>query len=285
MDERVKGAFDEIHAEDGLKARTRDFVTARMSTDALRRKKAKMRKVLCAAAACLLVVLGISGYQVYFTPTSVISIDINPSLEMEINRFNRVISLVGYTEEGENLAQSLDVLSVNYRQALEEILESDTVTNCMSQDEFLTITVVEWDQAQGEEILAYASQCVQGQNATCYGVNSDEVTDAHSVGLSYGKYRAYLKLQALTDDITPEDVGEMTMKEIRNLVQELEGTAESDQANPNPSKGNGNQTGTGLGTGHGSENGNSAGHGIGNGTGSGNGNGNQYGRGNGKQQK
>ena len=272
MDERIKGAFGEIHAEEALKNRTSRFVRAQMERRTKRNKRNKIAptwKTLSAVVACLLILLGIGGYQVYFTPTSVISIDINPSVEMEINRFDRVISLAGYTEEGETLAQSLDVLSVNYRQALEKILESETVTNCISQDELLTITVVEWDDAQGEDILDYASQCVQGKNAHCCAVAAEEVTEAHSVGLSYGKYREFLKLQTLTDDITPEEVQDMTMKELRNLIQQLEEDQDTEQSVSDDTKGNGSANGSGAGNGSGgaawSETASESGKGAGNG--------------------
>ena len=57
------------------------------------------------------------------------------------------------------------------------------------------------------------------KNAYCYACSPEEVDEAHAAGLSHGKYRAYLELQALAPDITIEEVQGMTMREIQELVQ------------------------------------------------------------------
>lgn len=53
---------------------------------------------------------------------------------------------------------------------------------------------------------------------------------AQEAGLPYGKYRAFLELQALDPTLTPEDVAGMTMKEIRAWIDEL--AAEDAEARP-----------------------------------------------------
>ena len=61
--------------------------------------------------------------------------------------------------------------------------------------------------------------CVAGhQNAYCYSADSKEVAPAHGHGMSCGKYRAFLELQKLCPDITPEEIQNMTMREIRDLT-------------------------------------------------------------------
>ena len=44
---------------------------------------------------------------------------------------------------------------------------------------------------------------------------------AHELGMSCGKYRAFLQLQELDPTITPEQVQNMTMREIRDLLNQL----------------------------------------------------------------
>ena len=142
MDNRMRKAFDQVHASQELKARTRTQVLQAM--EAQRKPARAVWKPVCALAACLLVVvLGLGGYHLYFTPTSVISIDINPSLEVDVNRLGRVIALHGYNEDGEEFAASLDVLHQNYQQAVDEILNSDTIVDCLNEGGFLSVSVVE----------------------------------------------------------------------------------------------------------------------------------------------
>lgn len=77
--------------------------------------------------------------------------------------------------------------------------------------------------------------CVeQHGNSYCYYAHSEEVKEAHSFGLSYGKYRAYLELKEIAPEILPEDVQEMTMKEIREWEAELrnmKGDTETEENN------------------------------------------------------
>ena len=54
----------------------------------------------------------------------------------------------------------------------------------------------------------------------------EDVENAHEAGLSLGKYRVFLEVQALDPDITPEEVQGMTMREIRELIRELSGSGE-----------------------------------------------------------
>ena len=70
--------------------------------------------------------------------------------------------------------------------------------------------------------------CTAGhQNARCHTAQPEELEDAHDLGLSGGKYRAYLELYALDPSITPEQVGSMTMREIRDLLARLESGSEA----------------------------------------------------------
>lgn len=249
LDNRMKEAFDQVHASQELKERTRSQVLQAMEA---RRKPARaVWKPICALAACLLlVVLGLGGYHLYFTPTSVISIDINPSLEVEVNRLGRVIGLHGYNQDGEEFVASLDVLHQNYQQAVDEILNSDTIVDCLNDGGFLSISVVELSGTQGEEISTYVSNCTSGHhNVSCSTISSQEAHEAHHVGLSYGKYEIYAQIAAYDPDFTPEEAKDMTMRELRDLLASLQ------QANPDitpsPAPETGNGCGTGSGHGHG----------------------------------
>ena len=252
MDNRMRKAFDQVHASQELKAHTRRQVL--QSMEAQRKPARAVWKPVCALAACLLVVvLGLGGYHLYFTPTSVISIDINPSLEVDVNRLGRVIALHGYNEDGEEFAASLDVLHQNYQQAVDEILNSDTIVDCLNEGGFLSVSVVELRGNQGEEITTYVSNCTSGHhNVSCSTISSEEAHEAHHVGLSYGKYEIYAQIAAYDLDFTPEEANKMTMRELRELLASLQ--AEHPDIPPPPVDETGSGCGNGSGHGHGNGN-------------------------------
>ena len=225
MNDRIKNAFAQVRAGEELKDKTREFLADKTRGYTGQRRFWPQRMAFCqpivSAALCLLILV-FGGHWFYFTPTAKISIDVNPSLELGINRFDRVVAVEAYNEDGQALAASLDIRFMGYQEAVSRILENEKVAALLSQDEILTITVMESKGLQSTRILSDMESCAAGhQNTYCYSADSREVAPAHDHGMSCGKYRAFLELQKLFPDITPEEIQDMTMREIRDLAEEL----------------------------------------------------------------
>ena len=260
MSDKLRAAFDSVRAGEDLKERTRDFLAR--ETREYGRRPARTARRLVPALVCLalLLAVGLGGWRAFFTPAAVISVDINPSVELTVNRFDRVLRVAGLNPDGAALADTLDVRFLTYTEALDQLLASQMVEECLARDELLSIAVVCDDEARGRRMLAGVEQCAQGhRNTVCSSASHEEVEEAHDVGLSYGKYRAFLALQALDPRITAEDVRGMTMREIRDLTEAL---LAGDQAvSGDPGVGSGSGSGQGAGQGHGNGRGHGRGHG------------------------
>lgn len=220
MNDRMKETFGKIHAEEELKTRTREFILQK--TDNYRRHKKPVYGRLIPVMACLLVLFtGLGGYRLYFTRTSVISIDINPSFELDINRFGRVISVNSYNDDGRELTDTLKIRFMDYNSAIDEILGTESIAMYLDGDEMLSISVAGRSEQESREMLADIETHVPGRHNICCHMNSfDEVDRAHAAGLSFGKYCAFLELQKTNPDITVEDVKGLTMREINDLMDE-----------------------------------------------------------------
>lgn len=311
MKRKIRETFDMIHADEELKNKTREFLAKTTGDyqkspelvpvkagdadlpDAFYTRTRRPGRVsgvfrVIPAVCCMLILMVFGGWQLYFKPVSVISIDINPSLELDVNRFDRVVDVKEYNEDGEKLAESLKILFMNYEDALEEIMDNESVQDYLAQDQVMSIVVAGEDEKKTQTVYSNVEECTQGQeNTHCYHADSEVLEDAHASGLSYGKYMAYLELKELDPDISPGDVQGMTMREIRNRIEELQGNDIGNGAGSGTDSGNGNGSGSGngAGSGTGSGNGNNAGsgNGEGNGTGAGNGSGAGNGNGNGSE--
>ena len=216
MREKIREAFDSVHAEPELKAAARQAVARRAAG---RRRAIRRLGIALAAAACAVV---LAGGRLYATPTVQISIDINPSLELGINRFDRVISVEGWNDDGTSLAQTVDVTHLSYTDAVETILASEPVETLLEENGVVEIGVIGTDTDRCARMLENVRACTrEQQNAHCYQADPDQLAQAHECGLSYGKYRAYLELAALDPAITPEAVQDMTMREIRERIAAL----------------------------------------------------------------
>lgn len=252
MDERMREAFAQVRAEEDLKRRTLDSLAR--ETHGWRhppaRRRARPLLTAAACAACLLLTLG--SLWLYFTPTAYISVDVNPSLELTVNRFDRVIAVEGRNDDGAALAESLHVRFLNYAQALEQVLDSPAIADCLARDETLSITVAGADEARTEAMLAQVSACAAERGtAYCHAADLSTAEAAHDQGLSCGKYRMLLALQALDPSITAEDVREMTMAQLRTWLAELESGAGAASTPQQPQAGYGQGAGQGSGHSHG----------------------------------
>ncbi len=237
MNKKIKAAFNQIHAEKELKENTKAFLAKK--TNGYRSKSFGMRrlftrKAFIPAAVCLLfALLGLGGHRLYFMPVSFISIDINPSVELGINRFDRVISVEGYNDDGKELASSLDVRFLDYSEALQQIFENNYILSCFARDEMMAIVVIQPDNTQEDSMFTAVEACVAGhENTYCYQADYEDAKAAHDAGLTCGKYKACQEIQALAPEMTTEEIQSMTTREIHDLIHSLSGHHTEGEAYP-----------------------------------------------------
>lgn len=246
MDNRIRESFGEIHASRALRQSAMQAVARRAERESAR---PGVRRLLPALAAVLILCLGGLGW-LWFTPVSAISVDVNPSLELVINRFGRVLTVEGWNEDGRALAQQLDLRFQPYVTALERVVDSEAVQECLARGEELCITVAGGSAAQSRTILEAVRECANG--AYCMLADYAQLEEAHAAGLSLGKYRVFLELQALDPSVRAADAARMTMRELRERIEQLGG----DPVQPGgQGKGQGNGAGNGKGHGGGPGNG------------------------------
>ena len=248
MNDKIRQAFDQVQAENELKDKTKDFIFQK--TKGYKQEKTANFKYLASAFACVAFLL-IGGYWLYFTPTVQISIDINPSVELGVNRFDRIISFENYNDDGQELTDSLDIKFMDYSEAVNKIIDSEEILTLLENDEIMTIAVVGTDNSQSEEVLSNMQSCTAGRkNTYCYYTHSEEVEKAHETGLSYGKYKAFLELQKLDPTITVEEIQGMTMREIRDRISQLSGNGDDNEENNGKNTGAARENHSGNGSRH-----------------------------------
>ena len=187
MNNMFKNLFSPIQAEEELKGRTKEFLAVKTQAYAAGNARRRMYS-LCAACACFLLVL-IGGHWIYFTPIAEISIDINPSIEMNINRFDQVIFIKALNEDGRKISNTLDLKYMNYSDAIEQILNHDSIEELLNNDEIMTITVIGQNKRKSAKILAGVEACAaQKHNTYCYSASPKEVAEAHEKGRDHHRH-------------------------------------------------------------------------------------------------
>lgn len=216
---RVKNAFDTVKADEKLKKKTISFL---QNERAKRESIPKFRyayRYAAALTAVFVVLFGIGGYSVLNTAVSYISIDVNPSVELALNRFDNVVEAAAYNDDGDTMLKNIDLKGKSYTDAIDTLLSNQEFTSYMQENGEIDFTVVSDEE---DRIIEGIQKCRgYGQyNGICHGADSEIVSQAHNHGLSLGKYRAYLELSEYDSSVTAEDCRDMTMRQIRNLIKE-----------------------------------------------------------------
>lgn len=225
MRSKIQAAFDQIRAEDALKERTKAFVHAK--TQGRRQDRARRRAFALAMACLTVLLLGGGGYLSYAMPVAAIGVDVNPSIELAVNIFDRVVGVTGYNEDGVRLAEELGVQNMRYLDAIEVVLSSQPVASCLQRGMTLELTVAcaSQEKAQAMQSLIADNTGIPSQQIYC--CNQEEAQQAHEAGLSLGKYRVFLLLQEVDPDVDVQAVQGLTMRELRELLEEAEGSETS----------------------------------------------------------
>lgn len=235
---RVVEAFEGARAPEDLKARTLARVEeARRaekdegpSTAAapgqivlLAPRRARRRRVLrLAAAACLvLALLGMGGAYVALTPTAYVDIDVNPSIELGVNRFGGVVSATALNDDGERVLSEADVLWRGYGDAVDAIGEELEEAGYLTGDSVVSVTVSCDDERQYAAISSASHECLADSagEVRCDHASEEERHAAHDAGMGVGKWRVWQELVDSGSDLSADDAAGMTMRELRDLCE------------------------------------------------------------------
>lgn len=211
---------------------------------------------IAAIAACLaLAACLIGGVADFLRPMAYVGIDVNPSVELTLNRFDIVVGTHALNDDGQ---QALNEASCMWRPFDDAARDLDGAMRAITGEGAVVEVSIDCDNESRYAALAAQSNNCFGCNgeAHCDRTNAEERQAAHNLGMGVAKYRAYQELQEAGVDISAEECASMSMRELRDLLVKS-GVDENEEKDK--------YAGMGYGQGRGAHNGNRAGdHGSGN---------------------
>lgn len=255
MKEKIISAFDAVTADEALKEKTKEYLAAKRRRAPKRRPLLSWKNAVAFAACLLMVTVGATGVKAYYTETAYLSIDINPSIELGINRFGVVISQTAYNEDAQAVLDGLNVRNKRYAKAVELLLESGALDDYLSEGAAVDFSVISDDAAAVfvalQETLSGAPYAFIYTECTMQTKN-----EAHAYGMSFGKYALYQELYSYDNSITVEDCRDMSVGEIMRTLNahKKSGESQNNGGSQNENTGtqqngtledNGNQNGNG----------------------------------------
>lgn len=215
----IREEMQKIHASEELKRNTLRYLNRYQEKAAGCARRPVLQYM--AAAVCLFFLVCAGGYFVYGRPVSYISIDVNPSIELGINCFGRVVSAEAYNEDGEEILNQLSLKNVSYMQAIDNLLENERNSGFLTEETLLVFTVIA-DKPETFMDEISADKVIQGYNAVTYRSDRVCMQEAHRYEMSFGKYRACLELQQYDQNITIGECHKMTMGDIQDRIESCE---------------------------------------------------------------
>lgn len=214
---RIRESMEEIRASRELKAGTLRYLErqrGRISRPVWRRGPF----YALAAAICLLLVFGVGWHRLYSIPTTYISMDVNPSIELGINRYGRVVEAEAYNEDGWDVLRHLSLKNKPYVQAVDSLLEDEAYRKYLADNATLIFTVI---SDSPDIITEELDSLEEGESYRILIYTSDShcMEEAHQHEMSFGKYRAYLELAEYDRSVTVEDCHGMSIGEIQDRIE------------------------------------------------------------------
>lgn len=184
-----------------------------------------------AASAAAFVLLGIGGWA-YASPYTYVSVDVNPSIEFMVNRFDRVLSVKAVNDDGEELLNNISLEDLKNKTIYDALAKS--VAQISESGYFdgdieggIVITTSSENADRAEELANELAQTVEEEITEngneviveAFSVGLERVEEAKKLGVTPGKLNLVEKLQVVASDPTLIDTEEWLNKPVKEIMK------------------------------------------------------------------
>lgn len=228
-----------------LSARNMEKGTVIDMTQALQNQKKKhtvRNWAIAAAAALVLAIGGFAGYQYQFAVDTAVSIDVNPSIELEVNRQEKVLRATPLNDDAQTILDGMELEGVNLKTAVNAVIGS-MVQNGYLTDEINSI-LLSVDNDDEAKRVALQEELTQGVNESLQQLSVNGTVFAQSLnssaelkalaeqyGISEGKAYWVQMLTAADSTLSADVLAKLSINDLallaeaRNLKYDYVGTA------------------------------------------------------------
>lgn len=217
MTNKVKDAFSGIRAEATLKDQTKQFILEQTTSPKWTRRPQNRSVMLKVAVALVLMLTVGGGFAAYFTPVAAISIDAEHSIELQLNRFDRVVDYEQYGET--NTSPNAELMHATYSEAVADILGNPNM-HPTSKETPVEITITSKKSTKVNKMMQAIDNQTHhhGQTVEFFTASFEEHQQAHQQGMSLGKHRMYQLLLKENPDIQLEEIREVSMHDLHQMM-------------------------------------------------------------------
>ncbi len=232
---KIKNAFTAI-TPDILEAVVSDS-TEKKGTVMYMKQKRRLPIALVAAAAAFVMLFGaLAGVLVYTgnnAVASVVSIDVNPSVEIKLNKKDVVIEINALNEDGQKIIGNMDLVGTNVEVALNALIGSMITGGYIDELANSVLVSVDNGNADKNAVLREKLNSIISGLITTDGADgavislqidkndTDSAALADKLGISLGKAQLILSLCANNAKYNPESLAKLGINELSLLLKEI----------------------------------------------------------------
>jgi hypothetical protein len=230
----IKDGFAAVLSDDGCveKIKDKNYTIGQVIDLKKRKGNISKRLAIIASTAAAFVMLCGAGIWATTSPYSYVSLDVNPSIEFTLNRFDRVLSVSAVNDDGEDILKEIQLDEMKY----EKIDEALTKTiDAISKDGYfedeieggIVIATSGEDEQKSEELAEKleedAKKAVEENEdevaVESISVGLERVQEARLLNVTPGKLNLVQKLQATMEDPDEFDTEEWLKKPVKEIMK------------------------------------------------------------------
>lgn len=232
----IENRYAAVLSDDGciVKVKNNNYTIGQIIQININKIQRDKKLIAFAASAAAMVVLG-SGTWAYASPYSYVSLDVNPSIEFTVNRFDRVLEAKAMNEDGEEILKAVylnDLKNKTINNALTAAIEQISQTGYFENntETGLVIAASAKNDKKAEALAQELHETVdtglakKGQEVEveAFSVGFDQVEKAKELGVTPGKLNLVEDLQASAADPETIDVKEWLSKPVKEIMKATE---------------------------------------------------------------
>lgn len=189
------------------------------------------KKIALILSMAIILSLGGGGYAYAKTPVAYVSLDINPSIELGVNRFDKVVSVEAYNEDGRKVLGNTNLINFNINNAVSSVISNAISDGYIKEDGSSAIEVTTSTDKKNiavkldESLKETVDETLENNNVEAE-VETENVDlarrhEARQLGITPGKLNLIQRLQELDPTIKIEDYENSSVKDIMKRTNEL----------------------------------------------------------------
>lgn len=219
MKNRVYQSFDKIRAEEKLKQDTYQSLQKKLNS----RRTFPIKRLAIAGAVVVSFILSFFAYDLYRTEAAYLDLDVNPSIELTLNRYHQVIGAYAYNEEGKAVLDTVQLKNKSYTDALKDLVESMVKLGYIEEEADFTATLQMKDSKEEKKLLKelqdYLASLLKSESVKTsqevFTVDAKTKAHAHQENLTPAKYLAILELQEVDATATIDSCRHQSIGQIK----------------------------------------------------------------------